>query len=76
MMGDIGLSNNTGLQSEKNICFISLSCQRGKKTMNENGTSSYALDDAFSVFDNVKGTPKYWRKRKDELLAKLNNLGP
>ena len=34
------------------------------------------LNDGFAVLDNVKGTPRYWRKAKMEMIAKLENVGP
>ena len=33
-------------------------------------------DSPFSVLDDVKQTPRYWRKAKYEMLAKLDNFGP
>ena len=36
----------------------------------------YTLDDGFAVLDNVKGTPRYWRKAKMEMIAKLQHFGP
>ena len=58
------------LQSNANISFC-----RGKKTSTNQGTE-YTLDDPFTVFDNMKNTPKYWQKYKYEMIAKLENLGP
>ena len=58
------------LQSNANISFC-----RGKKTSTNQGTE-YTLDDSFTVFDNMKNTPKYWQKYKYEMIAKLENLGP
>ena len=34
------------------------------------------IKDPFSVFDNIKGTPKYWQKVKFDMIAKLENIGP
>ena len=59
------------LSSKANISFM-----RGKKTTNSEGTSQYDLDDAFTTFDGVRNTPKYWQKVKYEMIAKLENLGP
>ena len=41
-----------------------------------NGERNYILNDSFAVMDNVKGTPRYWKKAKMEMLAKLDNFGP
>ena len=34
------------------------------------------LEDACCVFDNQPGSPRYWQKRKSEVIAKLRQLGP
>ena len=49
---------------------------RGKCRAGENNTFVYSLQDAWSVLDNVKNTPRYWKQVKQELLAMLENLGP
>ena len=36
----------------------------------------YSLDDPYSVLDNMPGTPRYWQRKKYELIARLENLGP
>ena len=59
------------LTSKANISFM-----RGKKTTNKEGTSQYDLDDAFTTFEGVRNTPKYWQKVKYDMIAKLENLGP
>ena len=60
-------------QLQKNI---NVSYLRGKERTSANGNSTYSLDDGFSVFDNISNTPKYWKTVKNEMLAKLDNLGP
>lgn len=55
---------------------ISISMQRGVKSTREDGRTEYKLESAFTVFENVKNTPKYWSKAKMKLIAKLENLGP
>ena len=59
------------LQSNANISF-----SRGKKTTKNDGGTEYMLNDPFTVFENMKNTPKYWQKYKYEMIAKLENLGP
>ena len=44
--------------------------------MNPDGSSVYTLDDSYMVLDNVKNTPRYWKKARQELYAKLENHGP
>ena len=36
----------------------------------------HQLEDAFSVFDNVSGTVRYWQQKRYKVLAKLEQLGP
>ena len=55
---------------------INVSFQRGKKKVLNTGEIEYSLEDAFSVLDKMKGTPKYWKSERDKLFAKLENLGP
>ena len=55
---------------------INVSVQRGVPITGEDGKTVYANDDAWNVFSNVKGTPKYFKVRKDEFIAKVVNLGP
>ena len=51
---------------------INLSCQRGTL---ENGNFN-ETKDPMNVFDQVKGTPKYWQKKRREMVAKIAQLGP
>ena len=55
---------------------INVSFQRGQKRTLDSGQIEYSLEDAFSVLDKIKGTPRYWRQRKFILFAMLENLGP
>ena len=59
------------LMSKANISFM-----RGKKSVNKEGTTQYDLDDAFTTFDGVTNTPKYWQKVKFDMIARLENIGP
>ena len=51
---------------------INLTCQRGTI---ENGDFSESKDP-MNVFDQVKGTPKFWQKKRREMVAKIAQLGP
>ena len=55
---------------------VNVSYQRGKEIQTPNGPSTFQLEDGFSVFGNIKNTPKYWKTAKYEMLSKLDNLGP
>ena len=53
------------LQNNANISF-----SRGKKMKNNDGEAVYSLNDPYTVFENIKNTPKYWRKFIYEMIAK------
>ena len=58
------------IEGRKGIAF-----KRGLSSTSDDGTTSYSLDDPYSVLDNVKNTPRYWQKTRYELMARLENLG-
>ena len=55
---------------------VNISYSHGKETNNANGVKTLKVDDPFAVLDDIKQTPRYWRKAKYEMLAKLDNFGP
>ena len=52
---------------------INVSGFRGSLNSNSEITN---LDDCFSVFQKIKGSPKYWQLARSELIAKVQQLGP
>ena len=58
------------LQNNMNIVF-----KRGRKMQSTSGGTKYSLEDPYSVLDNIKGTPRYFKKKKNEFISKLKNLG-
>jgi hypothetical protein len=76
--------NNTGyvyaaaayLEKKQLQRNINISYRRGTQTSDVGGLKSYKLDDAYSVFEKVTNTPKYWQTAKYEMLARLDNDGP
>ena len=34
------------------------------------------LNDAMTVFEEIKGTPKYWQRIRTDMIAKIKQLGP
>ena len=54
---------------------INISGTRGKRVENIGGGITYELEDGYTVLDDVKNTPRYWKKAKYEMLARLENLG-
>ena len=59
------------LSNKANISYM-----RGKKSLNKDGLAQFDLNDAFTVLDGIKNTPKYWQTVKYDMIAKLENLGP
>ena len=55
---------------------INLSGVKGKQLSSVDGSRKIQLTDLFDVFKKVKGTPKYWQTAKNELIAKVKQLGP
>ena len=46
-----------------------------KGTLGSNSTIRQ-LTDPFSVFQKIKGSPKFWQMKRNELTAKIQQLGP
>ena len=63
---------NAYLEQRRFDSNINISFMRGKR----NDKGQYSLNDAYSVLENAPGTPKYWQKRRYELLSKIENIGP
>ena len=55
---------------------INISGMKGVSTTQPNGEKAVKLKDAFDVFKKIKGTPKYWQVARNELIAKVKQLGP
>ena len=55
---------------------INVSYSRGKEVTSKDGITTLKLDDPYAVLDDIKQTPRYWRKAKYEMFAKLDNFGP
>jgi len=55
---------------------INIAGTRGKMVGDvDGGETTYELDDGYTVLDDVRNTPRYWKKAKYEMIAKLENLG-
>ena len=48
---------------------INISGTRGRQVKDKDGGITYELDDGYTVLDDVKNTPRYWKKAKYEMLA-------
>ena len=55
---------------------INVSYSRGKEVRNNDGVKTLKLEDPYAVLDDIKQTPRYWKKAKYEMFAKLDNFGP
>ena len=55
---------------------IDISGVKGKTDNLGNGEKKVWLNDLFDVFKKIKGTPKYWQTARNELVAKVKQLGP
>ena len=67
------LWNIENLQLERNI---SMAYTHGSKQTTSQGSRTYEVKDSYHVLDNIPDTPEYWKKKKYEILAKLDNFGP
>ena len=55
---------------------INISCQKGKVTRTTGqGIKVFQVEDAYSVFSEIRGSPKYWSRARNEIFAKLEQLG-
>ena len=59
------------LEKECNIIF-----QRGKLTRTREGVSVMQVKDDFAVLKQIRGSPKYWKQARNELIARCEALGP
>ena len=59
------------LESQINIAGV-----KGQAKSMGNGQTKVSLNDMYDVFKKVKGTPKYWQVARNELVAKVKQLGP
>ena len=52
-----------------------LTGMKGRRVEGVNSVS-FELKDPCSVFEKVKGTPKYFQKSKFDMISKFENIGP
>ena len=67
---------STFIEQEQLEKQINISGMRGSSKPGADGETVVKLQDLFSVFKSIKGTPKYWQTAKYELIAKVKQLGP
>ena len=61
-------------EHEKLENYIQIAGQRGKVSGRGNNVE-LKLNDVCNVFQQIKGTPKYWQTARNELIAKVKQLG-
>jgi hypothetical protein len=60
-----------GLERQINLAGV-----RGQTVSLAGGMTKVQLHDMYDVFKKIKGTPKYWQVARNELVAKVKQLGP
>ena len=60
-----------GLERQINLAGV-----RGQTDTLAGGMTKVQLHDMYDVFKKIKGTPKYWQVARNELVAKVKQLGP
>ena len=66
----------TFIEQEQLEKQINISGMKGSSKTGAAGETVVKLQDPFSVFKSIKGTPKYWETAKYELFAKVKQIGP
>ena len=61
------------LQLEKQINISGL---KGVSSVQTNGQTKLNVKDPFDVFKKLSGSPKFWQNARNELIAKVKQLGP
>ena len=56
--------------------YISVSGQKGKIDKRPDGTKLISFNSAFDIFGKIPGTPQYWKNYRNELFARMEQLGP
>ena len=64
------LTEQLALENQMSVAGL-----RGVKKQDGNAVRVH-LKDPFSIFKNIKGTPKYWQAARNDLIAMVKNLGP
>ena len=54
---------------------ISVSVQRGILTQRPDGSKEVKSRNAIDVFKEIPGTPAYWKKFRNEIFARMEQLG-
>ena len=55
---------------------INISGQKGKVSKGSDGTKKISINNAFDVFGKIAGTPQYWKNYRNDLIARIEQMGP
>ena len=55
---------------------VGISGQKGQVSDGPDGTKKVKCSNAFDVFGKIPGTPQYWKNYRNELFARMEQLGP
>ena len=55
---------------------ISVSTQKGTLETGPDGTKIMQCKNAFDIFTKIPGTPSYWKQYRNEIFARMEQLGP
>ena len=55
---------------------IDISMQKGKLVTSDDGMKVIQPNDFFNIFKLIPGTPAYWKVFRNEIMAKIEQLGP
>ena len=55
---------------------VSVAGQKGKIDKRPDGTKLLSVNSAFDIFGKIPGTPQYWKNYRNELFARMEQLGP
>ena len=53
-----------------------MSGQKGRVSKGSDGTKIISTNNSFDVFGKIPGTPQYWKNYRNELFARMEQLGP
>jgi hypothetical protein len=55
---------------------LNMSFTSGKKVIKEGGQVQYEYSDVWNVLSGIKNSPRFWRDKKAEIIAMMDNFGP
>ena len=54
---------------------VNVAGQKGTVSKGLNGTTKVSCNNAFDIFGKIAGTPQYWKNFRNELFARMEQLG-